>query len=361
MTMRVKEVAERLGGLVEGDGELELVSLSSLEEARAGDIGFFKDSKYEKLLAVTRASAVLVPRAWLGACSAAALIRVDDPNAAFAKVGEWFAPPPVVRAPGVHPTAVIGPGVRLGLDVHVGPWTVIDDGAVIGDRCVIEAQVFIGQHVELGESCHIYPQVTIREGCRLGRRAIIHSGVRIGGDGYGFNPVLGADGSIRIEKIPQIGIVELGDDVEIGCNTTIDRARFGRTRIGNSVKIDNLVQIGHNVQVGDYSGIIAQAGVAGSTRIGSGCLIWAQAGLSGHLTIGDRGQVGPKSGLSKNVPEGEYYIGLPACSRREFGAQLLVPRQVDKLKAKVADLEARVREQSAAHGSACGESADLPS
>ncbi len=345
MTMRVKEVAERLSGLVEGDGDLELVALSSLEEARTGDITFFKDSKYEKRLAVTRASAVLVPRAWQGACAAPAVIRVDDPNAAFAKVGEWFAPPPVVRAPGIHPTAIIGSGVRLGRDVHVGPWTVIEDGATIGDRSVIEAQVFIGQRAELGEACHVYPQVTIREGCKLGRRVILHSGVRIGGDGYGYNPIVHADGSIVIEKIQQVGIVELGDDVEVGCNTTIDRARFGRTRIGNCTKIDNLVQIGHNVQVGDMSGIIAQAGVAGSTRIGSGCLIWAQAGISGHLTIGDRAQVGPKSGLSKDVPEGEYYIGLPACPKREFGAQLLLPRQVEKLKKQVAELQAKLAGQ----------------
>jgi UDP-3-O-[3-hydroxymyristoyl] glucosamine N-acyltransferase len=350
MMMRAREVAERLSGQVSGDGEVELVALSSIEEARAGDICFLRDAKYAKQVEATRASAVLVPRAWPGVCPAPAVIRVDDPNAAFAKVGEWFAPPAIVRVPGVHPTAVLGQGVRLGADVHIGPWTVIEDGSVIGDRCVIEAQVFIGQRVALGEGCHLYPQVTVREGCVLGRRVILHSGVRIGGDGYGYNPVFGADGSIRIEKIPQIGVVELGDDVEVGCNTTIDRARFGRTRVGNSVKIDNLVQIGHNVQIGDYSGIIAQAGVAGSTRIGSGCLIWAQAGLSGHLTIGDRAQVGPKSGLSKSVPDGEYYIGLPACPKREFGAQLLIPRQVDKLKAKVADLEARLQELAAAKG-----------
>jgi UDP-3-O-[3-hydroxymyristoyl] glucosamine N-acyltransferase len=171
---------------------------------------------------------------------------------------------------------------------------------------------------------------------------ILHSGVRIGGDGYGYNPVPRADGTISVEKIPQLGIVELGDDVEVGCNTTIDRARFGRTRIGDSTKIDNLVQIGHNVEIGSYSGVIAQAGIAGSTRVGSGCLIWAQAGLSGHLTVGDRGQVGPKSGLSKDVPPGEYYLGLPAVSRREFGAQMLLPRQVEKLKKQVAELKARL-------------------
>ena len=343
MPMIVQELADRLDGHVTGDASLEIFALASLMEARAGDVSFFKDSKYARQLAATRASAVLVPSAWQGECPSGAVIRVADPDVAFTKAAAWFAPPPVVRLPGIHPTAVIGQAVQLGRDVHVGPWTVIEDGAVIGDSAVIEAQVFIGQRVKIGDGCHIYPQVTIREGCLLGHRVILHSGVRIGGDGYGYTPVPRADGSISVEKIPQLGIVELGDDVEVGCNTTIDRARFGRTRIGSSTKIDNLVQIGHNVQVGEYSGIIAQAGVAGSTRIGSGCLIWAQAGLSGHLTIGDRAQVGPKSGLSKDVPAGEYYLGLPAIPKREFAAQLLVPRQVEKLRARVADLEARLQ------------------
>ena len=342
MLMRAQEIADKLSGQLDGDGAVEVVAMSNLDEARAGDISFFTDTKYAKSLAATQASAVLVPQDWRGDCPAKAVIRVASPNAAFAQVGAWFAPAPVVRAPGIHPTAIVSPSVTLGQNVHIGAWTVIEDDTVIGDNCIIEAQVFIGQHVKLGNDGHIYPQVTIREGSIIGHRAILHSGVRIGGDGYGFNPVLGADGSITIEKIPQIGIVEIGDDVEIGCNTTIDRARFGRTRIGNSVKIDNLVQIGHNVQVGDYSGIIAQAGVAGSTRIGVGCLIWAQAGISGHLTIGDRGQVGPASGLSKSVPPGEYYIGLPACPKREFAAQLLVPRQIEKLKERLSQLEEKL-------------------
>ena len=341
--MTVRELAERLGGEAFGDVTLEISALASLLEARPGDASFFKDSKYVRQLAATRASAVLVPHSWQGECPAPAVIRVDDPNAACMKVAEWFAPPPVVRKPGIHPTAVIAESARLGNDVHVGPWTVIEEGAVIGDRSVIEAQVFIGQNARLGDACHIYPQVTIREGCLLGHRVILHSGVRIGGDGYGYNPAFRPDGTLSVEKIPQLGIVELGDDVEIGSNTTIDRARFGRTRIGNATKIDNLVQIGHNVQIGDTSGVIAQAGVAGSTRIGSGCLIWAQAGLSGHITIGDGAQVGPKSGLAKDVPPGEYVLGLPALPKREFANTLLVPRLVEKLKARVAALEERLK------------------
>ena len=252
--MRVQEIAHQLGGVIEGDATREITSMSSLDEARPGDISFFTDSKYAKKLATTRASAVLVPTAWQGEASTT-LIRVDNPNAAFAQVGAWFAPAPIVRTPGVHPTAILGTNVTLGKDVYVGPYTVIEDNTVIGDRCRIEAQVYIGHDVVIGEDSLIYPQVTIREGTRVGKRAIFHSGVRLGGDGYGFNPTITPDGAIKIEKIPQIGIVEIGDDVEIGCNTTIDRARFGRTRVGNSVKIDNLVRLGHNVQVGDYSGM----------------------------------------------------------------------------------------------------------
>ncbi len=340
--MNIKLIADHIGGALSGDDSVDIQDMANLSEARAGDIAFCRDAKYARQLQSCAASAVIVPADWQGECPAPAVIRAENPSAAFMKIGVFFAPPPVRREPGIHPSAVIGEGVQIGAGVHIGPWTVIEEGAVVGDNCVIEAQVFIGQRVVLGAECHLYPQVTIREGSLLGERVTLHAGVRIGSDGYGYDPKIGADGTITIEKIPQIGIVEIGNDVEIGSNTTIDRARFGRTRIGNSTKIDNLVQIGHNVQVGDYCGIIAQAGVAGSTRIGNGCIIWAQAGLSGHLTVGDRAQVGPASGLSKDVPEGEFYLGLPAVSRREFGATMLLPRTVDKLKKKIAALEARL-------------------
>lgn len=344
MVMTVQEIADRLQGEVTGDASLEIHALASLEAARPGDLSFFKDSKYAKYLNTTHASAIMAESSWTGETAAKAVIRVADPNGAFGIAAPWFAPPPVIRKPGIHPTAVIDPSVKLGERVYVGPWTVIEEGTEIGDDAVIEAQVFIGQRVKIGKSTHIYPQVTVREGCILGERVILHSGVRIGGDGYGYNPVFRPDGTIRVDKIPQLGIVEIDNDVEIGSNTTIDRARFGRTKIGNSTKIDNLVQIGHNVQIGDYSGVIAQAGIAGSSRIGNGCLIWAQAGVSGHLTINDRGQVGPASGLAKDVPPGEYYLGLPAVSRREFAVQMALPRQVDKLKKKVAALEKKLEQ-----------------
>lgn len=340
--MTVQEVAERLHGSLTGDGGAPIHALASLEEARPGDLSFYKDIKYAKQLTATKATAILVENGWQGETSAKAVIRVSDPNGAFGVAAVWFAPPEVVRKPGIHPTAIIAGTAKIGARAHIGPWTVIEDGAVIGDDAVIEAQVFIGERVVIGKSVHIYPQVSIREGCVLGDRVILHCGVRIGGDGYGYNPVFLPDGAIRVDKIPQLGIVELGNDVEIGCNTTVDRARFGRTRIGNSTKIDNLVQIAHNVQIGDYSGVIAQAGVAGSARIGSGCLIWAQAGVSGHLTVHDHAQVGPSAGVTKDIASGEYVLGQPAVPKREFIQQMLVPHQVEKLRKQVADLTARL-------------------
>ncbi len=338
--MRASELAKALGGALEGP-DVDILACAGLEEARKGDLSFCKDPKHVALVQVTKASAVLLTKDWEHGAPCA-IIRVKDPNDACMKAAALLAPPPPVRAPGVHPTAVIDPSVRLGKRVHVGAYTVIEKGAEIGDDCVIEAQVFIGENCRLGDGCHLYPQVTLREGSVLGKKVILHCGVRIGGDGYGYTTSVGLTG-IKIEKIPQLGIVELGDGVEVGSNTTIDRARIGRTYIGPQTKIDNLVQIGHNVKVAGYSGIIAQAGVAGSTQIGKGCLIWAQAGISGHIKIADGVQVGPQAGVPKTLDGSvKYVLGAPAESKKEFGARLLLPRLVEKLRAEVKELKALV-------------------
>jgi UDP-3-O-[3-hydroxymyristoyl] glucosamine N-acyltransferase len=256
---------------------------------------------------------------------------------------KMFAPPEPARAPGVHPSAVVDPSVKFGNDVHIGPFTVIEKGAEIGDGAVIEAQVFIGEGCKVGAKTHIYPQVTLREGTIVGADCIIHCGVRLGGDGYGFNNGRREDGSVFIEKIPQLGIVEIGDGVEIGSNTTIDRARIGRTYIGPMTKIDNLVQIGHNVKVKGYSGLIAQSGVAGSTEIGYGCLIWAQAGISGHIKIADGVQVGPQAGVPQSLDGSlKYVIGAPAMSMKDLAAITLAPKMIQKLKADVKELKAKL-------------------
>lgn len=339
--MKASELAKILGGSLEG-ADVELSACGGLEEARPGDLSFCKDPKHVKLVQATKASAVLLPPDWdRGApCS---IIRVSDPNHACMAAAKLFAPPEPVRAPGVHPTAIVDASAKLGPNVHVGAFTVIEKGAEIGEGAVIEAQVFIGEGCKVGAGTHIYPQVTLREGTIVGRSCIIHCGVRLGGDGYGFNNGRRPDGSVFIEKIPQLGIVEIGDGVEIGSNTTIDRARIGRTYIGPMTKIDNLVQIGHNVKVKGYSGLIAQSGVAGSTEIGYGCLIWAQAGVSGHIKVADGVQVGPQAGVSQTLDGSvKYVLGAPAESMKDFGGRVLLPKMVAKLRAEVKELKAKI-------------------
>ncbi|MGN0833526.1 MAG: UDP-3-O-(3-hydroxymyristoyl)glucosamine N-acyltransferase [Kiritimatiellia bacterium] len=339
--MRASELAGVLGGVLEGE-DVELLACGGLEEARPGDLSFCKDPKHAKLVETTAASAVLLPPDW-NRGAPCAVIRVADPDRACMAAAKLFAPPEPVRAPGVHASAVVDPSVRLGKDVHVGPFTVIEQGAEIGDGAVIEAQVFVGEGCRIGAGTHVYPQVTLREGTVVGRDCIIHCGVRLGGDGYGFSNGRRPDGSIFIEKIPQLGIVEIGDGVEIGSNTTIDRARIGRTYVGPMTKIDNLVQIGHNVKIKGYSGLIAQSGVAGSTEIGSGCLIWAQAGISGHIKIADGVQVGPQAGVPQSLDGSvRYVIGSPPESMRDFGGRVLLPKTVAKLKAEVKELKAQL-------------------
>ncbi len=339
--MKLVDVAKAVNGTFEGNGELEITAMASLLEAREGDISFLANQKYLAQMKETNATAVLVSADFQGE-TAATLIRVEDPNKAFASLAPIFGPKPVVRKPGIHVTAVIGDNVTLGKDIYIGPHTVIEDGVTIGDNTVIEGLVFIAQDVKIGKNCHLYPQVNVREACILGNGVILHAGVKIGSDGYGYTVEIGPQGPV-ITKVPQVGIVEIGNEVEIGSNTCIDRARFGRTRIGDCVKIDNLVQIGHNVQVAPFVGIIAQAGIAGSAKIESGALIWSQAGIAGHLTVHERAQVGPQSGVKEDVPEGEYVLGTPAVPKRKFAEGLLLPRLVEKLKTKVSALEAKLK------------------
>ena len=339
--MKASALAAELNGVLEGN-DVELLACAGLEEARPGDLSFCKDPKHVKLVETTQASAVLLPVDWSHATPPCAVIRVADPNHACMQAAARFAPPASVRAPGVHPTAVVDASVTLGKDVHVGAFTIIEKGTVVGDGAVIEAQVFVGENCTIGAGSHIYPQVTLREGTKLGRGVILHCGVRLGGDGYGYNTTF-ENGLPKIEKIPQLGIVELGDFVEIGSNTTIDRARIGRTYIGPHTKIDNLVQIGHNVKVAGYSGIIAQAGVAGSTQIGSGCLIWAQAGISGHIKIADGVQVGPQAGVPQSLDGSlKYVIGAPAMSMKDLAAITLAPKMITKTRAELKALKAEV-------------------
>jgi UDP-3-O-[3-hydroxymyristoyl] glucosamine N-acyltransferase len=303
MMLTTDEVARRLGGTVEGDGTRTLEGVASLSDARPVDLSFLTNVKYATQMAQTRAGAVLVGPQWKGT-SPATLIRVKDPDVALSEAAVWFAPPPVRFLPGIHPSAVIAPGVRMGKEVYIGPHCVIAEGCTVGDRTVIEANGVIAPGCTIGADCHFYPLVSLREHTRVGDRVILHNGVVLGSDGFGYTH----DGRGWV-KIPQTGMVEVGDDAEIGANTTVDRARFGVTRIGKGVKIDNLVQIAHNVTIGDHSALAAQVGISGSTQVGAHARLAGQVGVSGHLHIGDGSVVGAQAGVIKDVPARTYVSG----------------------------------------------------
>ena len=292
------------GGELVGDPKLKITGAASLAEATSGEISFFGNRKYIGLLRKTRASAVFVPPDF-GEPLAAAQVRVSNPTKAFEQVVLKFAPKPITFAPGIHPSAIVGSSVRLGERVSIQPHAVIEDGSEIGDDTIIGAGSYIGHETTIGATCLIYPLVTIRERSRIGSRVIIHSGAVIGADGFGFEMVDG-----RQQKIQQLGIVQIDDDVEIGANTTVDRARFGRTWIQQGVKIDNLVQIAHNVTIGKNSVIVAQTGISGSTRVGERVTMGGQVGIVGHIEIGDGAAIG---GAKRHLQE---------CSRAASGSAL---------------------------------------
>ena len=347
MSMTVADIAARLGEVVvEGDGSTAIHGVAGVRDGGPGDIAFVSQVRYAADAAASRVSALIVAKDWNRPASCV-LIRVEKPEVAFAQVALWFAPPAIKRAPGVHPTAVVAHDAKLGRDVHVGPLVVIESGASIGDRTVILAQCHIGQGVIIGQDGLIYPQVSIREYCQLGHRVIVHNGTVIGSDGFGYD----VDKQGVRHKIPQIGIVVIGDDVELGANVTIDRARFGKTRIGNGVKVDNLVQIAHNVVVGENAVIVAQAGVAGSTMIGTKAVLAGQAGVAGHLVVGDGAVVGAQAGVTKDVAPGAYVTGYPAAPHKEAAEMHAHINRLPQLKARVAELEKRIQELEKRAGS----------
>jgi UDP-3-O-[3-hydroxymyristoyl] glucosamine N-acyltransferase len=331
----VKELAALSGGELVGDSTLKITGAASLGEATQGEISFFANRKYVGLLRKTHASAVFVPPDFAEPINAAQ-IRVSNPTKAFEQVVLKFAPKPITFTPGIHPSAVVDPSAQLGNRVSIQPLTVIEAGAKIGDDTIIGAGSYVGHETIIGSGCHIYPHVTIRERSRIGSRVIIHSGVVIGADGFGFEMIDG-----RQQKIQQLGIVQIDDDVEIGANTTIDRARFGRTWIQQGVKIDNLVQIAHNVVIGKNTVIAAQTGIAGSVQIGQRVLIGGQAGIIGHIEIGDNTAIGAQSGIPKSISGGAWWAS-PAVPLAEAQRQIAWVRRLGKLFARVKKIEKKL-------------------
>ncbi len=323
------------GGKLLGDPAQQITGAASLLEADDGEISFFNNPKYAAQLRETHASAVFVP-ADFSEQIPAAQIRVSNPAKAFEQVVLKLAPKPIEFAPGIHPSAIVDPSAKLGAGVSIQPHAVVERGAIIGNDALIGAGSYIGHETIVGANCIIYPHVIIRERTRIGARVVVHSGAIIGADGFGFEPAAG-----RYEKVPQVGIVQIDDDVEIGANTTIDRARFGRTWIQEGAKIDNLVQVAHNVIVGKHTVIAAQTGIAGSVRIGQRVLVGGQVGIIGHIEIGDNTAIGAQSGISKNISGGAWWA-TPAVPLREAKEQMAWVRRLGKLFARVKEIEKKL-------------------
>jgi UDP-3-O-[3-hydroxymyristoyl] glucosamine N-acyltransferase len=332
----VSELAALVGGEVfSGSGDAVIEGPAALETARPGEISFFAHPRYAADLRTTQAGAVLVPRDFAGE-TPAACIRVDDPSAAFTRVTREFLREPAPPPAGVHPSAVVHPGAQVAPDASVGEQAVIMPGAVIGPRSAVMAGAYVGAGARIGSACLLHPHAVVRHGCLLGDRVILHPGVVIGSDGFGYET---KDG--RHVKIPQSGIVVVENDVEIGANTTVDRARFGRTVIGEGTKIDNLVMIAHNVVIGKHCIVCAQVGIAGSARIGDYVILAGQAGLVGHIRVGDGAIVGAQTGVSNDIEPGARVVGSPPRPIGEWKRSIVRVDKLAELYDRVKKLEQR--------------------
>jgi len=342
----LSEIAKLIDGKVIGNGDTLITGVSGIKEAQEGDITFLANPKYSPLMDKTRAAAIITSTD--AQKCAKPVILTENPSLAFAKAISMFMPDDAGHPPqGIDYTVVMGKNVTLGKDVAIGPYVVIGDNVFIGDNTIIYAGCFIGHNTKIGNQTLIYPHVSIREHISIGNRVIIHAGTVIGSDGFGFVTIKGSH-----HKIPQVGTVEIADDVEIGANVTIDRARFDKTVIGRGTKIDNLVQIAHNVVIGENSLIVAQVGVAGSVVIGNNVTLAGQAGLVGHITIGDNAIVTGQSGVAKSVPADTMVSGYPArpfmTTQRVNASLQNLPKLFDlvrELKKKVEELEARLNKK----------------
>lgn len=333
-----------VGGQVKGDPLTEISGVAPCEIAQEGDITYIKSKKYRSLLETTRASVVITPPQMLS--DKKNLLWADNPQLAFAKILAHYHHTPY-QPTGVHRTASLSLTVRLGDDVSIGPVAVIGENVVVGDRVVIRPGVFIGDNSMIGDDTVIHANVSVYGNTTIGRRVILHSGVVVGSDGFGYVK----DGETHF-KIPQVGGVTIEDDVEIGANSTIDRATIGQTIIKRGVKIDNLVQVAHNVVIGENSIIVAQVGIAGSTRVGRNVILAGQVGVADHIEIGDNVIVGAQAGVGKSLPPNQILQGSPTMPQRDFlRSSVLIPRlpqikrTLDELVRRIKELEDKIGEE----------------
>ncbi|HKQ39525.1 MAG TPA: UDP-3-O-(3-hydroxymyristoyl)glucosamine N-acyltransferase [Verrucomicrobiae bacterium] len=337
MPFTAAEIASHVGAEVLGDSSVQLHAFALPESARPGDLVFAETDGSFARAQKSAASAILLDETLAADANTKVLIRAVNPRVAFAKVLALFFPPERFN-PGIHPTAVIAKSASVDATAHIGPWCVVGDRVRIGARCALQCSNHIGADSALGEDANLFPNVTVYARSQIGKRVTIHSGTIVGSDGYGY--VL--DQGIQ-RKIPQIGNVIIHDDVEIGSNVTVDRGALGSTIIGKGTKVDNLVQIGHNVIIGEHCIIIAQVGIAGSTKIGNYTTVAGQAGIAGHLKIGNQVTVGAQSGVMTDIADGEKWLGTPAASGRETKRIWASWYRLPELLQRVAELERELK------------------
>ena len=340
MEFTAGQIASLAGGTVEGDESVKINAFAKIEEGHSGAISFLANPKYTHFIYDTRSSAVLVSNDFVAEKPVSAtLIRVDDPYATVARllsmVDQMMNPP----RRGVEQPCFIAEGVEVPEDAYVGAFAYIGKGASIGAGAQIYPQAYIGDGVRVGDNTIIYAGAKIYRGCRIGNRCIIHSGAVIGADGFGFAPT-----DHGYEKIPQTGNVDIADDVEIGANTTVDRATMGSTRIGRGTKLDNLIQVAHNVEIGTDTVMAAQSGIAGSAKLGSRCMVGGQVGIAGHISVGDRVEIGAQSGIPHNVADGSRLMGYPAVPAGDFMRQMVYVKRLGEAFARLSALEKAVKE-----------------
>ncbi len=337
MELSLREIAQFVDGRVIGDEGIMIAGVNSLDGAGPGEISFFADRRYKEGLKKTRASAVFVPIE--DPSFKRHQVVVSNPELAYAKVAGLFAPP-VPRYPGLSEGAIIHESSEIGENVSIYPWVYIGEDAVIGEGAVLFPGVFIGHRVRIGKETLIYPNVTILHDCLIGDKVIIHAGSVIGSDGFGYV----RDGSTSV-KIPQTGIVQIDDHVEVGANSCIDRAALGKTWIGRGTKLDNLVQVGHNVVIGEDSIVVAQAGISGSVNIGREVIMGGQVGIADHLEIGERAMIAPQAGVAKSIPPGGVVSGTPAIPHRLYLRAASLMSRLPQLNERLRDLEKRMERQ----------------
>jgi len=340
---KLSDIAPLINAEITGNKDSLITNIAKIEEAKEGDLSFIANPKYLKFGKTTKATALIVSKTYSTSRNDIALLKVDDPYFAFLKIMEFvMAPKNKPPLSGVHPSAIINDNVKLGKNVYIGPNTVICNNCTIGNNVIIHALVYIGEDTIIDDNSLIYPNVVIRNNIRIGKNVIIHPGVVIGADGFGFVPNKSVGG---YDKLPQLGGVIIEDNVEIGANTTIDRATIGNTIIHLGVKLDNLIQIAHNVTIGENSAIAAQSGISGSTKIGKDCIIAGQVGLVGHIEVADKIVIGAKSGISKSLKkEGGKYFGLPAKEFREASKIEAIIRQLPELLLEIKELKEKVQD-----------------